>query len=148
MRRSLFIQGPISVEFISAQIRKHQFKTDIGANQFFLGQVRADQTAGGFVTGIEYTAYEDIAHSIMEQIIASLIEKYPIRCIHVYHSLGLVKPGGCSLFIYVSAAHSEAAFFACQELLSKVKKQLPIWGKEVMDKQHFQWKVNTMTESV
>lgn len=148
MRRSLFIQGPISVAFISAQIRKHQFKTDIGANQIFLGQVRADQTTNGLVTGIEYTAYEQMALDVMEEIRASLFEKYPIRCIHVYHSLGLVKPGGCSLFIYVSAAHSEAAFFACQELLSKVKKQLPIWGKEVMDKQQYQWKVNTMTESI
>lgn len=142
MRRSLFIQGPISVAFVSAQIRKHQFKTNIGAHQIFLGQVRADQTAAGKIAGIEYTAYEQMALERLEQIKEALFVKYPIRCMHVYHSLGMVKPGGCSLFIFVSAAHSEAAYQACQELLSKVKKELPIWGKEIVDKVGYQWKLN------
>lgn len=142
MKRSLFIRGPISVAFVSAQIRKHQLKTNIGANQIFLGQVRHDQLTAGKVSGIEYTAYEEMALEKMEQIRNALFNKYPIRCLHVYHSLGLVNAGGCSLFIYVSATHSEAAFGACQELLHSIKKEVPIWGKEVFESVGFQWKIN------
>ncbi|SDZ84132.1 molybdopterin synthase catalytic subunit [Arachidicoccus rhizosphaerae] len=148
MRRSLFIQGPISVAFISAQIRKHQFKTNIGAHQIFLGQVRADQTDHGKISGIEYTAYESMALECIKKIKEDLFEKYPIRCMHVYHSLGMVKTGGCSLFIFVSAAHSEAAYLACQELLARVKKELPIWGKEIVDKVGYQWKLNPANANV
>lgn len=142
MKRSLFIQGPISVAFVSAQIRKHQLKVNIGAHQIFLGQVRQDQLEEGKVSGILYTAYEEMALEKMEQIREALFAKYPIRCLHVYHSLGLVKAGSCSLFIYVSATHSEAALNACQELLQCVKKELPVWGKEVFEKAGFQWKIN------
>lgn len=145
MKRSFFLQGPILIAFISAQIRKHQLKTDIGAHQIFLGQVRADQTEQGKVRGIEYTAYEEMALEKVEQIRASILEKYPIRCLHIYHSLGLVKAGGCSLFIFVTATHSDAAYNACQELLQRIKKELPIWGKEVFERTGFQWKINQKT---
>ena len=144
MRRSLFIQGPISVAFISAQIRKHQFKTNIGAHQIFLGQVRADPTDNGKIGGIENTAYEQMALERIEKIKEELIGKYPIRCMHIYHSLGMVKAGSCSLFILVSAAHSEGAYFACQELLGRVKRELPIWGKEIVDKVGYQWKLSAL----
>ena len=147
MRRSLFIQGPISVAFTSAQIRKHQFKTNIGAYQIFLGHVRADQMDQGKVTSIEYTAYQEMAVERLMQIKQSIFAKYPVQCIHVYHSLGMVKAGGCSLFIFVSAKHSEAAFDACQELLTRVKKELPIWGKEVIDnKISYYWKLSSFNK--
>jgi len=143
MKRSLFIHGPISVAFISAQIRKHQLKTNTGAYQIFLGQVKADQTKEN-MTGIHYTAYEEMALERMAQIRQALFEKYPVRCLHVYHSLGMVKPGDCSLFIFVSAAQSGTAVDACQELLQMVKKELPVWGKEIIEKAGFQWNIALM----
>ena len=45
-KKSSFIQGAITAEFIGASIAKHQSKTTIGAHNVFLGQVRADDIEG------------------------------------------------------------------------------------------------------
>lgn len=56
-KKTVFIQGPISSEFIGQSIAKHQSKMTIGAHNIFLGQVRADEIEGNKVSAIEYTAY-------------------------------------------------------------------------------------------
>ena len=45
-KKTVFIEGPISSEFIGQSIAKHQSKTTIGAHNIFLGQVRADEIDG------------------------------------------------------------------------------------------------------
>ena len=45
-KKSSFIQGAISAEFIGNSIAKHQSKTTIGAHNIFLGQVRGDEIDG------------------------------------------------------------------------------------------------------
>ena len=41
--KNIFVEGPISASFIAESIAKHGAKTDIGAHQIFLGQVRDDR---------------------------------------------------------------------------------------------------------
>ena len=60
-KKTVFINGPISPDFIANSIQKHQTKTSIGAHDIFLGQVRADEIDNKTVTAIEYTAYEEMA---------------------------------------------------------------------------------------
>ena len=40
--KKIFIEGPITPEFIAKSIASHQSKHNIGAHQIFLGQIRAD----------------------------------------------------------------------------------------------------------
>jgi len=56
--KKVFIEGPISSDFIAQSISKHQSKTSIGAHNIFLGQVRADVIDDKKVVAIEYTCYE------------------------------------------------------------------------------------------
>ena len=51
--KNCFREGAISSEFIADSIAKHQVKTNIGAHQIFLGQVRIDEIDGKEVTAIE-----------------------------------------------------------------------------------------------
>ena len=44
--KKVWKQGPISPEFIAQSITKHQIKTQIGAHEIFLGQVREDEYEG------------------------------------------------------------------------------------------------------
>ena len=59
--KPVFVKGPISPESIGTSIAKHQTKTDIGAHNIFLGQVRNDSVSGKAVKAIEFTAYEEMA---------------------------------------------------------------------------------------
>ena len=141
--KNIFVSGPISSAFIAESIQKHSTKTDIGAHSIFLGQVRADEIDGKHVSGIEYTTYEDMALEKMHEIREEIFGKYDLTCMHVYHSLGLVKTGEICLFVFTSSKHRKLAIDACEETVERIKAELPVWGKECFDNESFQWKVNT-----
>src|SRR5210317_864374 len=99
---TLFVDGPITPDFIANSIARHQSKTGIGAHDIFLGQVRADEIQGKMVSGIEYTAYEAMALEKISEIREDAFEKYSLSCMHIYHSLGVVPTGEICLFVFVS----------------------------------------------
>lgn len=140
--RNIFVNGPISAQSVADSIQKHSTKTDIGAHSIFMGQVRADKIGDEEVTGINYTAYEDMALEKMYQIREDIFAKYPLTCMHIHHSLGLVAAGEICLFVFTSSGHRKAAMQACDELVERIKAELPIWGKEILTDHSHQWKEN------
>ncbi|MFO8147117.1 MAG: molybdenum cofactor biosynthesis protein MoaE [Bacteroidota bacterium] len=141
--KNIFVQGPISSEKIAQSIQNHSTKTNIGAHSIFLGQVRADEKEGSIVTAIEYTAYEEMALQKAFEIREAVFEKYELSCMHIYHSLGAVKTGEICLFVFTSSKHRKMAIDACEELVERIKQELPVWGKELLESNGESWKVNT-----
>jgi molybdopterin synthase catalytic subunit len=140
--KNIFVQGPIAASFIDDSIQKQSSKTDIGGHSIFLGQVRADKIDGKHVASIEYTAYEEMALDMMYGIRENMFAKYDLTCMHVYHSLGNVKAGEISLFVFTSSAHRKAAIDACEETVERIKAELPVWGKEIFEDETYTWKQN------
>jgi molybdopterin synthase catalytic subunit len=140
--KNIFVQGAIAANFIADSIQAHSTKTGIGAHSIFLGQVRSDVIDGKAVAAIEYTAYEEMALEQMHAIREAIFDKYPLTCMHVYHSLGAVKSGEISLFVFTSSKHRKAAIDACEEVVERIKKELPVWGKELFADASYQWKEN------
>jgi molybdopterin synthase catalytic subunit len=141
--KNIFMEGAIPAAFIADSIQKHSSKTDIGGHSIFLGQVRADNIEGKKVMAIEYTAYTEMALEKMHEIREAIFAKYPLSCMHVYHSLGRVATGEICLFVFTSSAHRKPAIDACTEIVERIKAELPIWGKELLEGEEYQWKVNT-----
>jgi molybdopterin synthase catalytic subunit len=140
--KNIFVHGAISPAFIGESIAKHRSKTDIGGHSIFLGQVRADHIEGKQVRAIEYTSYEEMALEKMHAIREDIFAKYPITCMHVYHSLGTVESGAICLFVFTSAPHRKAAIDSCEETVERLKAELPVWGKEMLEDETYQWKEN------
>lgn len=141
--KNIFVDGPISPEKIAKSIQNHSSKTNIGAHSIFLGQVRADEKDGSVVSAIEYTAYEEMALQKAFEIREAIFEKYNLTCMHIYHSLGEVKTGEICLFVFTSSKHRKMAIDACEELVERIKNELPVWGKELLENSDENWKVNT-----
>ncbi|WP_299129171.1 molybdenum cofactor biosynthesis protein MoaE [uncultured Winogradskyella sp.] len=140
--KNVFIKGPITPEFISNSIAKHQTKKEIGAHNIFLGQVRADVIKNKKVAAINFTAYEDMANEVLENIREKAFKTFNLTCMHVYHSLGEIKTGEICFFLFVSAKHSKEVYAATEYLVNIVKKKVPLFGKEIFEDQTHQWKVN------
>ncbi|HOZ84087.1 MAG TPA: molybdenum cofactor biosynthesis protein MoaE [Niabella sp.] len=140
--KNCFIEGAIPPEKIAQSIAAHQPKTNIGGHAIFLGQVRADLVDDKEVQAIEFTTYREIAIPKLETIREDIFSKYPISCMHIYHSLGVVKKGEICLFVFTSSAHRKPAQEACSELVERIKAELPIWGKEIFTDETYQWKEN------
>lgn len=141
-KHKVFIQGAITPAFIADSIAKHSGKTTIGAHDIFLGQVRNDLIDYKTVASIEYSAYEEMAENLFHEIREAIFVKYDIVCMHIYHSLGLVKTGEICLFVFVSAKHRKDAFDACRDLVEQIKAMTPIWGKEIFEDDSHVWKQN------
>lgn len=139
---NLFVQGPITPEFIADSIAKHQRKTHIGAHDIFLGQVRADTIDGKTVDAIEYSAYEDMALEKIVEIREAAFAEFDLSCMHIYHSLGSVGVGEICLFVFVSSPHRKAVFTALHQVVERIKKELPVFGKECFGDESYSWKVN------
>jgi len=140
--KQIFVKGAISSSFIADSIQKHSTKTTIGAHSIFLGQVRSDSRDDRKVAAIDYTTYEEMALEKMHEIREDIFAKYPLTCMHIYHSLGTVAAGEICLFVFTSAVHRKEAIDACEEVVELIKKELPIWGKEVFEDETHQWKIN------
>lgn len=141
--KNIFIDGAISLSMIAESIQKHSAKTGIGAHSIFLGQVRADEINGRAVIAIEYTSYGEMALERMQEIRNEIFSKYHLICMHVYHSLGRINTGEISFFVFTSSKHRQAAIDACNELVERIKKEVPIWGKEIFSDESYTWKQNT-----
>ena len=137
--KSYFILGPIKPQFIAEQIEMHNTKHSIGAHSIFLGQVRADEVDNKKVTGIEYSTYEDMAEKEIAKVRENAFEKWPLSCLHIYHSNGRVKVGEISLFILVSAGHRTECLEAVQQIVEDIKHKVPIWKKEFMEDGSVRW---------
>ncbi|MFT4599040.1 MAG: molybdopterin synthase catalytic subunit [Arenicella sp.] len=141
-KKTVFIQGEITSAFIANAISKHQTKTEIGAHNIFLGQIRKDEVAGKTVSAIEFSCYEEMAEKKLHDIREDAFQKFDLTCMHIYHSLGIVNLGEICFFVFVSAAHRPQVYEATEYIVNKVKEDVPIFGKELFETGAYQWKKN------
>ncbi|MCF8213987.1 MAG: molybdenum cofactor biosynthesis protein MoaE [Chitinophagaceae bacterium] len=140
--KNIFTEGPVEASFIADSIAKHATKTSIGGHSIFLGQVRADMMDDKQVQAIEYTSHVEMALETMSIIREDIFAKYELTCMHVHHSLGVIKAGEICLFVFTSSKHRKAAIDACSECVERIKAELPVWGKEIFEGEGYQWKIN------
>ena len=141
-RHKVFVNGAITPGFIADSIAKHSSKTNIGAHDIFLGQVRNDSIGGKTVQAIDYSSYEEMAEEKFHEIREKTFGSFQLCCMHIYHSLGKVKAGEISLFVFVSSQHRTAAFEACRFVVEEIKANVPIFGKEIFEDESYIWKEN------
>lgn len=140
--KNIFTEGPVEAAFIADSIAKHATKTSIGGHSIFLGQVRADMINGKQVEAIEYTSHVEMALETMTKIREDIFAQYDLTCMHVHHSLGVIKAGEICLFVFTSSKHRKAAIEACTACVERIKSELPVWGKEIFEGEGYQWKIN------
>lgn len=98
-----------------------------GGTCVFLGTVREEDD----VTGIEYSAYDEMALAEIKRILAEAEQRWPEARVTLQHRLGVVPVGEASIAIAAAASHRDAAFAACRYVIEEVKKRLPVWKKEI-----------------
>lgn len=95
----------------------------------FIGSVR-DVSDGKQVDQLDYEAYEPMAISEIEAIIAETEERWPVRAVAVQHRIGTLAVGEDAVVIAVSCPHRGEAFEACRHIIERLKESVPIWKKE------------------
>ena len=129
----------ITVDPISPDdLRQELFDPAAGAYCGFEGWIR-NQNEGQAVLRLEYEAYEPLALTEGEKILAEARQKYPFSHAHCVHRTGSLEIGECAVWVGVSAPHRDEAFQACRYIIDQLKVRLPIWKKEHYVDGHSGW---------
>ena len=103
-----------------------------GGIDIFVGTTR-NRSGGKQVVALEYEAYRPMALKMMHRIAHEAGAKWQITKLSIVHRLGRLDVGEASIAIAVSSAHRNEAFEACRFVIDAVKKEVPIWKKELFD---------------
>jgi molybdopterin synthase catalytic subunit len=103
--------------------------TGCGGLVTFTGLVR-EQTRGRAVLRLEYEAYVTMAERVLAAIAEEVGARHGCR-VAVNHRIGVLSPGEAAVVIACAAPHRAPAFRACEEVLERLKREAPIWKREV-----------------
>ena len=134
-----FVNGPVTNEIISNMHSGLFDEMNSGAAATFIGKVREDKTGNASVCGIIYSAYLNMAEIEIQKLADEITEKYQLTKVIIQHSLGTVKAGEMSLFAAVTSTHRKEAFGAIEEIVERLKTEVPIWKKEIWSDNSHKW---------
>jgi|SRR5665647_322741 len=100
-----------------------------GATVAFLGTVR-EVNDGRAVTGIEYSAYGEMAERELAAIARECAATFGIADLAAEHRLGALALGETSIAIVLAHPHRAQAYEASRFVIEEVKRRLPIWKRE------------------
>ncbi|MCX4245198.1 molybdenum cofactor biosynthesis protein [Paraliomyxa miuraensis] len=98
----------------------------------FTGNVRR-QSRGQTVEHLEYEAYVPMALQVMDQIRARIETEIEGTRVAIHHRIGRLEVGETAVVIAASAPHRAEAFAACREAIEALKRDVPIWKREVAE---------------
>ena len=102
----------------------------LGAVTSFVGRVRDnDPDAAGAVIALEYSAHPDAAATLHR--LATDAAEGTDAVVAVSHRIGRLQVGDAAVVIAVASGHRAAAFEVCRAVIEAIKRELPVWKRQV-----------------
>ena len=116
----------IDLEAVVDSVRRD----DAGAIVLFVGSVRSDEG----VRALDYEVYRPMAIKSLTALAVRATAKFGLTDMSIVLRLGRVPVGGDSVAIACAAVHRAEAFAACAWVMDEVKRIVPIWKTEIIDR--------------
>ncbi len=126
-RRFEVVSRPLAL----AEVVDAVASSGLGGLVTFTGVVR-DATRGRRVVRLEYEAYPGMAERKLREIGAAVAAEHGAE-VAIVHRIGVLHPGEAAVVIACAAPHRTAAFRACEACIERLKKDVPIWKREVFE---------------
>ena len=97
----------------------------------FRGDVRGE-SRGKRVVRLEYEAYAPMAERTLEEIGHRVGTEHG-ALVAILHRVGALVPGEAAVVIAAAAPHRAPAFRACEATIEALKKDAPIWKREIYE---------------
>ncbi len=124
------------------RIHEQLIRPEIGSVITFTGYVRGQTEREGLPAStrfLEYEAYEEMAKSKMSQIVEEIWDRWPlVRGVAIVQRVGKLDVGQVTTIVACAAAHrDQGAFEAARFGIDRLKEIVPVWKREVDDKNAF-----------
>lgn len=133
MITALVTDRPIVMQSLNDSVKSIQ----AGAVATFCGDVR-DNDSDKTVSSLTYEVHPT-AQRVIEEITQRIAAKHDVLGASVAHRYGPVPIGETAFAVVVSAVHRGPAFAACEEIVTTVKAELPIWKYQVFADGTTEW---------
>ncbi len=127
---------PVRIAAISAEpldLAAHLVAVDdpaMGAETSFVGRVRDhDPDAATPVVALEYSSHPD-AEAVLHRIATEAVGDTD-AIVAVSHRVGRLEVGDAAVVIAVAAPHRADAFEVCRAVIEAIKRELPVWKRQV-----------------
>jgi molybdopterin synthase catalytic subunit len=117
----------ITLGALVRNVRSHPDIHKAGAILTFTGMVRGEAFA------LEFDIYEREAQQRLSLIVRDLKAAEGIVEVKIHHKSGRVKRGEDIVYIVVAAAHRQEGFKALRDAIERIKKEVPLWKKELTE---------------
>jgi len=108
----------------------------VGAIGSFIGVVRGVSKNGERVKFLNYEHSDEAVKKLKK--IAMDIEREPgIWQVLIHHVVGKLKPGDIAIYVFVSGERRHDVFSALPKIMHSIKKEVPIWKKEVTESREY-----------
>ena len=101
-----------------------------GAVVSFVGLTRETEGEAD-VLRLEFDAWQDKLTPVLRRLADEAVDRFGVLSVAMAHRTGAVGPQEPIVAIHVGSPHRKEAFQACEWLIDELKKQAPIWKKEV-----------------
>lgn len=115
--------GPLRASEALAELEDPEW----GGVVLFEGRVRPDAKEAGRVVALAYEADRPLALRQMRAIARSTERRFGVARTVLWHRVGLVRVGETAVIVGAAAGHRLAAFRAAQDLIDRVKREVPLW---------------------
>lgn len=91
---------------------------------------------------LEYEAHEQLARRMVSEILHQASVKWRLRFAHAVHRIGRVECADDAVLVITAATHRKEAYAANEEIIRRIKHEVPIWKKEVYADGSHLWAAN------
>lgn len=111
----------------------------LGAVTTFIGRVRDhDEDAAASVVALEYSAHPDAEATL--RALAERASAGTDAVVAVSHRSGSLAVGDAAVVIAVAAPHRAEAFEVCRAVIEDIKRELPVWKRQLESDGTSEWK--------
>mgnify|MGYP000847814389 CR=1 FL=1 len=96
----------------------------------FVGLTRGDDD-GVEVERLEFDAWTERLPVVLNDIAEQALVRFGVSSVVIAHRTGSVGPGEPIVCIHVASAHRASGFEACSWMIDELKRQAPLWKKEI-----------------
>lgn len=134
MREKRVIIGDvkIAVDEVIDDVLNSPRANEIGAIVIFLGVVRG--ISNGFkVHELSFEHYEPYTTRRLSELVDELLKDKNVIDIRVIHRVGKLRVSEKIVLIVVASRHRKKAFECVEEIIDRLKKDIPIWKMEIRE---------------
>jgi molybdopterin synthase catalytic subunit len=104
----------------------------------FWGRVRSSNE-GRAVTGLDYSAYPELAVKEGRRIVESAVERFGLDGARAAHRVGSLAVGDAAVVVEVASGHRGEGFEACRWIIDEIKHRVPVWKREHYAEGDWEW---------